>query len=138
MEVGPLPSASVLAWARYAEAVLAPSGRIPPSPDVPVEAAGSFLAYITEWQKAAQDAPEFHWETDVPGEVAEYLVLAFYRVVQRLAGLAEARGAPASPPEGQAFYVMLVNSLLDALAAEGPGAAEFSDHLRSFWPGLDG
>ena len=42
-----------------------------------------------------------------------------------------------SPPGARMFYVVLVHGLLDALAAEGPGAAEFSDHLRSFWPGLE-
>lgn len=136
--VGPVASASVLAWANYAQAVLS-NDPIAPTPveDIPADATGSLLGYITEWQDAARRQPVFLWESDVPSEVAEYLVLAFYRVVQRLAKAAEARGGRMAPPEGETFYVMLVHGLLDALASEGPAAAEFSDHLRSFWPGLE-
>jgi hypothetical protein len=138
VELGPLPSDSVLAWLDYAGTVLMHDGAAPPlADDVPADATRSFLGYITEWHKAALRDPEFHWESDMPGEVAEYLVLAFYRIVQRLAEAAELRGAPLAPPEGHAFYVTLVHGLLDSLANEGPGAKEFSDHLRSFWPGLD-
>ena len=32
---------------------------------------------------------------------------------------------------------MLVTSFLHALEAEGQGSQEFSEHLRSFWPGLE-
>ncbi len=133
-----MPSASVLAWLEYAGVVLVQDGVVPTlGDDIPADASESFMGYIAAWHAAAERAPEFHWEADLPGEVAEYLVLAFYRIVERLAEAAEARGARRSPPEGQTFYVTLVHGLLDALANEGPGAAEFSDHLRSFWPGLD-
>lgn len=139
VEVGPLPSASAIAWLDYAEAVLSNDESVPTAgEDVPPDAASSLLVYIAEWRAAARRGTEFNWEAEVPGEVAEYLVLAFYRIVQRLAKAAEARGAAISPAEGEPFYLMLVNGLLDALAREGPGPAEFSDHLRSFWPGLDG
>ena len=137
MEIGPLPSAGVLVWLDFAEAVLSSDPGAPPAgDDIPPDVTEAFLVYIDEWRQVATRGPEFHWKTDVPGEVAEYLILAFYRIVQRLAKAAEARGSPMSPPGGEAFYDMLVHGLLDALAEEGPGAAEFSDHLRSFWPGL--
>lgn len=133
-----MPSASVLAWLEYAGAVLLHNGVAPPlGEDIPADATQSFMGYIAEWYEAAERTTEFHWESDVPSEVAEYLVLAFYRIVQRLAEAAEVRGARLAPPEAQTFYVMLVHGLLDALANEGPGAAEFSEDLRSFWPGLD-
>ncbi len=133
-----MPSASVLAWLDYAGTVLLHNGAAPPlGDDIPADATHSFMSYIADWHAAAQRDPEFHWEADVPSEVAEYLVLAFSRIVQRLADAAAMRGAPLAPPEGQVFYATLVNGLLDALANEGPGAAEFADHLRSFWPGLD-
>ncbi len=32
---------------------------------------------------------------------------------------------------------MLVTSFLAALETEGQGSQEFSEHLRSFWPGLE-
>lgn len=132
-----MPSASALAWVGYASAVVsADAGAPQPGDDVPSDVVGAFRNYLDEWRTAAERAPEFFWTTDVPSEMAEYLILAFYRVVQRLAKLAEARGEPLSPPEGQAFYAMLVHRLLDALAEEGPGSSEFAAHLRSFWPGL--
>ncbi|MCU1352261.1 MAG: hypothetical protein JWM05_1470 [Acidimicrobiales bacterium] len=148
MAVGPLPSSSVLAWVSYAEAVL---GAEPPddgaaldvpdvvpaaAADVPFDAVTAFAGYLAEWRKIAEDGPEFTWSADIPGEVAEYLVLAFYRVVRRLNQAAESRGEVLAPPEGEAFYNSLVDCLLRALAAEGPGSSEFADHLRSFWPGM--
>jgi len=137
VEVGPVPSASALAWVGYASAVLSSDPGAPqPGDDVPGDVVEAFGSYLDEWRRAAEQGPELFWTTDVPSEMAEYLILAFYRVVQRLAKLAEARGEPHSPPAGQAFYAMLVHRLLDALAEEGPGSSEFAAHLRSFWPGL--
>jgi len=138
LELGPVPSASALAWLEYAAAVLA-HDRVAPKldDDTPADVTRSLMSYIAEWHEAAERTAEFHWRADVPSELAEYLVLAFYRIAQQLAEAAEARGAPLSPPEGQTFYVTLVSGLLDALANEGPGGAEFAEHLRSFWPGLE-
>ncbi|MCU1454764.1 MAG: hypothetical protein JWN46_2910 [Acidimicrobiales bacterium] len=148
VEVGPLPSSSVLAWVGYAEAVLgAESAEDRPvlvvpddvpaaAADVPYDAISSFAQYLIEWRAIATAGPVFTWSSDIPGELAEYLVLAFYRVVRRLNKAAEARGEVLAPPEGEAFYNSLVDRLLRALAAEGPGSAEFADHLRSFWPGM--
>ena len=46
------------------------------------------------------------------------------------------RGYAQAPPESEEFYRVLVTSFLHALEAEGQGSQEFSEHLRSFWPGL--
>jgi hypothetical protein len=43
-----------------------------------------------------------------------------------------------APPESDEFYKALVTSFLTALDEEGHGSQEFSEHLRSFWPGLEG
>jgi hypothetical protein len=148
VEVGPLPSSSVLAWVSYAEAVLGAEsaddgpGLVVPddvpaaASDVPFDAVAAFAQYLVEWRTIATAGPDFSWSADIPSEVAEYLVLAFYRVVRRLNKAAEARGEVLAPPEGEAFYNSLVDRLLRALAAEGPGSSEFADHLRSFWPGM--
>ncbi len=137
VEIGPVPSMVVLAWLDYAEGVLSSDEAGASTDDIPPDIRESFLTYIHQWRVAATKDAEFHWHTEVPSELAEHLVLAFYRVVQRLAESAAARGSPMSPPGSEMFYSMLVQGLLDALAGEGPGAAEFSDHLRSFWPGLE-
>ena len=121
VDVGPVPSVSVLAWLNYAKAVLTHDENAPaPGDDIPPDATGSFVDLIAEWYEAASRDPEFHWQADVSSEVAEYLVLAFYRIVQRLAKAAEARGTELSPPEGHVFYLALVHGLLDALAERGP------------------
>ena len=155
VEVGPVPSSSVIAWISYAEMVLgvehledadhveqgeqvrvAVPDEVPAAAaDVPVDAVAAFQGYLDEWWRIAQSGPEFTWTADIAGEVAEYLVLAFYRVVRRLNKAAEARQEVLAPAEGELFYNTLVDRLLSALADEGPGPAEFAEHLRSFWPG---
>jgi hypothetical protein len=135
VEIGPAPSSSVLKWIDYAESVLSSDGPRE-GPDVPGDAVVAFATYLTEWRTVAEAGPEFVWSADVPGEVAEYQVLAFYRIAERLAEAAAKRGEPLAPPEAEAFYVTLVDCLLEALASEGPGPSEFAEHLRSFWPGL--
>ena len=39
-------------------------------------------------------------------------------------------------PDGDAFYANLVTSMVEALEQEGASSSEFSQHLRSFWPGI--
>lgn len=137
VRVGPVPSSSVLAWVEFATAVLDGDDSIAVTgDDVPDDAVHAFVGYLSQWKTVAAQGPEFTWSTDVASEVAEYLVLSFYRVAQRLGDLAEVRGMSMSPVEGEAFYAMLVDRLLEALAAESSGSAEFAAHLRTFWPGL--
>jgi hypothetical protein len=42
-----------------------------------------------------------------------------------------------APAASEAFYRALVAGLLTALDQEGDATSEFSEHLRSFWPGLE-
>ncbi len=131
MAVGPVSSASALAFIGYARDVI---DRGAAAGDLPPDVSGAFADYLTEWEGLARTGPEFTWVTTVPVEVAEYLVHAFYRLALRLADAARATG-PASPPAGRPFYELLVDGLLDGMAGEGASAAEFAEHLRSFWPG---
>lgn len=132
LDVGPLPSESVIAWVDYAAGVLGSGATDELAPDV-VE---GFRWYLLEWRHVAERGAEFHWEADVSPDVAEYLMLPFFRTAERLSAIAAQRRRRAAPPESTAFYVLLVQAVLDALAQEGPAQAEFADHLRSFWPGL--
>ncbi len=129
--VGPVSSASALAFIGYARDVIE---RGAPANQLPADVAAAFTSYLDEWEGLARTGRDFTWETTVAVEVAEYLVHAFYRLAQRLEEAARARG-PAAPPEGRSFYRMLVDGLLDGMAGEGASAAEFAEHLRSFWPG---
>lgn len=132
LDVGPVPSESVLSWVDYAAGVIASRG----GEDLPVDVVEGFRWYLLEWRREAERGPEFHWEAEVSPEVAEYLMLPFFRTAERLSTIAVQRRRPAAPPESTAFYVLLVQAVLDALEQEGPAQAEFADHLRSFWPGL--
>jgi hypothetical protein len=130
--VGPVPSASAIAFVDYAERVLGePNG---PGADLPSDVVDGFGAYLVEWRKLAGARSELIWETDVPLELAEYLVHAFYRLAQRVDQRAQLGGG--GPPEaGGAFYLSLVEGLLVGLAEEGASGKEFAEHLRTFWPG---
>lgn len=135
LAVGPVASASVVAFADYAELVLDGKVRgIEAGAGLPPDVLVAFRRRLEEWRRLAAVGPAFLWETDVPGDQAEYLVHAFYRLARRLEVAAVDHG-PAGPDEGEPFYRLLVGALLDGLAADGTGAAEFADHLRSFWPG---
>jgi hypothetical protein len=129
VEVGPVSSASAVAFADFAEGVLSERG-----PDLPVDVREAFVSYLATWRSEAAAGPTLVWRTEVPVEVAEYLVLAFYRLAQQVD--ADRPGPdPLVPVDATAFYQALVKGLLGAMAESGPGTAEFSDHLRSFWPG---
>lgn len=136
VQLGPLPSESAVAWVGYARQVLI-TKRAHDAETLPEDIRSAFTGYLDEWARAAAKGPELRWETEVDDELLEYLVHAFYRVAVRLSEEAERRGGRASPPEGDIFYTALVRSLLDAMADETAAAAEFSDHLRAFWPGLN-
>lgn len=128
MSVGPVPSASVAAYVDFATAVL-DEGSEKIEPDV----REAFRGYLDEWRTDAATGTDVSWTREVPQEVAEYLMLAFYRVARERASRPQAR---TRPPEADAFYWALVRAVLAALEEAGAGTAEFADHLRSFWPGL--
>jgi len=143
LEVGPVSSDAVIAWIDYAEQVLATTTD-DPSPDVvdeafddhvPAEVYAQFAAYLRDWRPIAESTPEFHWTLDVEPEVAEYLVHAFFKLSWRQARVAAE--APRMSPSAIVFNRHLVKRMLGSLSSEGPAEAEFAEHLRSFWPGLD-
>ena len=143
LEVGPVSSHAVLAWIDYAEAVLAavadePSGGADDESFddyVPAEVYAQFATYLQDWRPIAESTDEFHWTIEVEPEVAEYLVHAFFKMSWHQARV---------PAEGlrmtssaALFNRHLVKRMLGSLSGEGHAEAEFAEHLRSFWPGLD-
>ena len=105
-----------------------------PGADDPGDAA---FYYLDEWEKAAAGVDEVRWTAEIPADEAEYLSHAFFRIASNLANRADERGYTLAPPESEEFYRALVTSFLTALKEEGHGSDEFSEHLRSFWPGLE-
>ena len=143
LEVGPVSSDAVIAWIDYAEQVLA-TVTDEPSPDavdeafddhVPDDVFAQFAVYLHDWRPIAESTAEFHWTLDVEPEVAEYLVHAFFKMSWHQARV---------PAEGlrltssaALFNRHLVKRMLGSLSGEGHAEAEFAEHLRSFWSGLD-
>ncbi len=138
MEIGPVTAASVTAWVGYARKSLDEVVGEPGSDGVwiPDDTVETFVSYLDQWEAAATGVDELHWSAEIPADEAEYLSHAFFRIASNLANRAEERGYTTAPPESEEFYRALVTSFLAALDAEGHGSQEFSEHLRSFWPGL--
>ena len=133
-----MTATSVTAWVGYARKALDEVVGEPGSDGVwiPDDTLATFSGYLDQWEVAATGVDELHWSADIAADEAEYLSHAFFRVASNLAARAEERGYTMAPPESQEFYRALVTSFLAALDAEGHGSQEFSEHLRSFWPGL--
>jgi hypothetical protein len=140
VEIGPVTAASVTAWVGYARKALDEVVGEPGSDGVwiPDDTVATFTAYLDQWEAAAVGVDQVHWSAEIPADEAEYLSHAFFRNASNLANRAEERGYTMAPPESDEFYKALVTSFLTALDEEGHGSQEFSEHLRSFWPGLEG
>lgn len=138
VRLGPVPSESVHSWVGYAQEVLAavPTEAGGDGVWLPSDAVAGFEQYLDTWTRAADEAPMFTWEGEVPREEAEYLFHAFFRVATHLSAEAETRG-PRAPDGSDRFYRCLVSGLLTALDQEDAATSDFSEHLRAFWPGLE-
>jgi hypothetical protein len=139
VEIGPVSADSVTAWVGYARKALDEVVGEPGSDGVwiPDDTIATFTSYLDQWEDAATGVDELHWTSEIPADEAEYLSHAFFRIASNLANKAEERGFAMAPPESDEFYKALVTSFLAALDAEGQSSQEFSEHLRSFWPGLE-
>ena len=139
VEIGPVTATSVTSWVGYARKALDEVLGEPGSDGVwiPDDTVATFTSYLDIWEAEATRGDSFHWTSDIPADEAEYLSHAFFRIASNLAARADERGYTMAPPESQEFYRALVTSFLAALDEEGSGSAEFSEHLRSFWPGLE-
>ena len=136
MHVGPASSASTLAWITYARAVLDRADDVAGTAAVPDDVVRRFSGFLDQWQAAAEQHPEVSWNAEVEADELEFLAHAFLRIAEALAAEADVRGAPSAPPEADEFYQALVQGIVDALAAEDPARAQFSEQLRQAWPGL--
>ena len=137
LRLGPIPLESAQDWLAYAREVV---GSVPTEPGgagvwLPEDAIAGFNTYLTAWENACVEEP-FVWVGEVDRLQVEYLFHAFFRLVTHLAEQAERTGDVRAPESSEQFYRTLVTGLLDALDQGGDSTSEFSEHLRSFWPGL--
>lgn len=134
--IGPVSVASATAWLDYADEVIDELAAMAPGECFTTsEVLEVFRGYLTSWRAAAVGT-DLVWERDIAPEQVEYDMHAFQRVVDVLSQRA-AEGGRAAPPEGEDFYLALLNGVLSALQAEGPASASFAKHLSEFWPGRD-
>lgn len=132
--IGPVDAGSARAWLGYATRVIDELDAMAPGACYTTpEVLAVFRGFLQSWQAAALDR-EFLWEQDIPTEQVEYNMHAFQRVAGLLTERAEREGRQA-PPEGDDFYLALLQGVLTALEAEGPASASFAKHLAEFWPG---
>lgn len=133
--VGPVPPTSAEAWTRWAREMIADLQGQPESLiKLPTHVLDDVAAYVECWADQSRCSDDVRWHIDVEPDELEYLTNALYNLDVRLAD--EARRAPerAAPAEARAFHHMLVQSLLFALAQDGPSRAAFVDQLRPSWP----
>ena len=143
VQVGPVSSASVIAWVGYARAVLGQVGRSDPAtiPMVSADAVTAFERYLTTWAEVAARDATFVWTAEVDPEEVEFLAYTWFTLAGQLqagspSGTAARRGLPTRPDASEEFFQSLVRSMLDALADEGRSLQEFAEQLRDDWPGL--
>ena len=138
MRVGPLSSAGVALWIAYARTVISRSLVRPEEAGVAVssEMVGVLEGYLDAWDRAAADGPVFEWEAEMSPDELTTLGGTWFLIASHLADLAEQRGYPISPPEGEEFYRALVRAFLAALDHEGGQYAAMAEELRAEWPGF--
>ena len=121
VRVGPLSSAGVGLWIAYARTVLSRSLVRPEELGVTLspEMVELIESYLDAWEAVAAAGPTFEWETEASPDQITGLGGTWFLIASHLAEVAEQRGYPISPPEGEEFYRALIIAFLDALDREG-------------------
>jgi len=132
VEIGPVPSSAANAWLDYAEGIVRELDAVD-AKGVPAEARAEFARLIREWRAAAAADPTFRWRGNPASDQVEYLILALYRLGNRLSDEEHAGQRTVRPPEARRFHVVLVQSVLDALEQQGSAQAQFVAQLREQW-----
>jgi len=132
VEIGPVPSSAVQAWVNYGREVLVALRGAAPG-EVPPRVLDRFATYLDEWSAQSRRDATFRWVGEASPEVVEYLINALYVLGERVEEEAEEGRMRLRPPEADKFHIVLVNSVLEALAHEGPSQAQFVEQMRARW-----
>jgi hypothetical protein len=138
VRVGPVSSGGVALWVAYARTVISQSLVRPAELGVTLtpEVAELFDTYLDAWEQAATTSATFEWEAQVPTDQILSLGGTWFLIANHLSEVAEHRGYPISPPEGEEFYRALITAFLAGLDDEGGTYATMADEFRAEWPGL--
>lgn len=112
VRIGPVPSASVLAWSTSARQTIETIRRRPEL-EVPPDVVEGFAHLVSTWTAVAEAADPFDWQAEMDRDEIQRLSTQW----MRLATIAREPGSEIhpAPPEGQAFYDALAESMLAAL-----------------------
>lgn len=121
VEIGPVPSDSVLMWIAFARTILAQIITQPGAYGTELSEVelGAFEAYLDEWELGANRGHIFHWSTDADPDKVKRLADTWLKLAEGMARAAELRGYEIQPPEGRPFNDALVVAVLEALGREG-------------------
>ena len=139
IEVGPCPSASVLAWTGQARAVLdLVRTKVIDLPfALPEDVLVADEASLDEWDETARAADPFTWVGELDPVTLHHLVQYWINLVQYLLENADGTTIPLMPLEGLAFRDVLVPAITAAMAADEDQAIHRYGELTSDqWPGL--
>lgn len=139
MEIGPVPSASVLEYVRLAREQLNAArhdhGEL--SSALNPFVMEHFARWLDSWEASALAGPTFSWSEDVDPEVVEHAFYAFFLLVQKINQVHGEDGPPGDVDLRRPFRLALTAAVLDALESEGDSYKEFAQHLREYWPDSD-
>ena len=141
VEVGPVPSASALAYIAFARGMLAElvTRHGKDTPSVAPDMAAEFERTLDRWEEIARNGPVFSWVYERDVEEIEYQFVAFVRLVLEgdPIGRTSERVDDDQIELRRPFRVALVNGILTALEREGGGSAALAAELRADWPDDD-
>lgn len=133
LDVGPVPSAGVRAWVRWAQNLTGQLRRAPRTPAPSGRALETFDAYLRQWDSLAKAQDVFRWRTRLDADDVEYLLHIFHTVMRQRAVGADGRMVLA-PAQGRPFYELLTGRLLIGLTGDGGPRMAFAESVRSSWP----
>jgi CheY-like chemotaxis protein len=130
--IGPVPTASALAWIAAANETLSVL-REHTDLDVPWDVLTAFEKYVDTWTAHAERHPEtFHWSDEVDEAIVRKLGLHWARIVS-VTRSGRRPDLSTAPPEGAAFYDAIATAIADGLAsAEDSMGAAFADAVPAF------
>ena len=131
VELGPVSSAEVLWWTRFARRVVA-EVRTDPC-DLDGIATDDLLFHwsrlIDEWESVAGRGEQFRWSIRLDCELAEYLLHGMERFL--LSPGVAARVTPRESATQRSFSLHVVRAFVDGLEGEGRTHAHYAAQVRA-------
>ena len=134
VRVGPVSSASALAWIDNTADILRAVRADPDATDVPIadEVFATFLHYLEIWRDVAEADAEFSWTARASTAEVEHLIGAWASIDRIDDDRLRALGCEWSTPLGRSFFEEITGAIMDALAMQETTSA-LARRLESQW-----